>query len=98
MSALWIGRGTVFFIAVCVLLLFFFPLAQGPFQATNGPTTAFRAHMVLLILISMIVHSALVILVLFSKWTRAQIASSLLAWAPMSGSLTVVAQFLTLRC
>ena len=28
--------------AVCVLLLFFFPLVHGPFQATHGPTTAFR--------------------------------------------------------
>ena len=29
---------------VCVLLLFFFPLAHGSFQATHGPTTAFRAR------------------------------------------------------
>ena len=29
--------------AVCVLLLFFFPVLQGPFQATHGPTTDFRA-------------------------------------------------------
>ena len=91
MLASWIGRGTVFFIAVCVLLLFFFPLAQGPFQATNGPTTAFRAHMVLLILISMAAYIALGILVPFSKWTVAQIANGLLAWAPTSGNLTVVA-------
>jgi len=29
---------------VCVLLLFFFPMVHGPFQATHGPTTAFRAR------------------------------------------------------
>jgi hypothetical protein len=98
MLASWIGRGIVFFIAVCVLLLFFFPLAQGPFQATNGPTTAFRARMVFLILISLIIHSALGLLVPFSKWMGVRIASGLLAWAPTPSSLTVVAQFLTLRC
>jgi hypothetical protein len=30
-------------IALCVLLIFLFPLVQGPFQATHGPTTEFRA-------------------------------------------------------
>jgi uncharacterized membrane protein len=30
--------------AVCVLLLFFFPLVHGPFQATHGPTTALRSR------------------------------------------------------
>ncbi len=36
--------------AVCVLLLFFFPLLQGPFQATHGPTTDFRAKQAFLVL------------------------------------------------
>jgi hypothetical protein len=43
----WIGSCA----AVCVLLLFFFPLVHGPFQATHGPTTEFRAWRVLLSLI-----------------------------------------------
>jgi hypothetical protein len=98
MLASWIGRGTVFFIAVSVLLLFFFPLAQGPFQATNGPTTTFRAHIVFLILILLLVHSALGMLVPFSKWTRTRINNGLLGWDPTSSSLTVVAQFFALRC
>jgi hypothetical protein len=80
------------------LLLFFFPLAQGPFQATNGPTTAFRAHIVFLVLILLIVHSALGMLVPLSKWTRTRINQGLLGWAPTSSSLTVVAQFFALRC
>ena len=36
---------------VCVLLLFFFPLVHGPFSATHGPTTAFRARKILLALL-----------------------------------------------
>jgi hypothetical protein len=45
-----IGLGTV----VCVLLLFFFPLAQGNFQSTHGPVTALRSKRnVLVILFSM---------------------------------------------
>ena len=38
------GRCIGSFAMVCVLLLFFFPLVHGPFQATHGPTTAFRAR------------------------------------------------------
>ena len=98
MLASWIGCGTVLFIAVCVLLLFFFPLAQGPFQATNGPTTTFRARIVFLILILLAAHIALGILVLRSKWTVPRIATGLVEWDPTSSGLTVVAPFLTLRC
>ncbi len=31
-------------LAMGVLLMFFCPLPHGPFQATNGPATALRAH------------------------------------------------------
>jgi len=41
----------VSWVAVCVLLLFLFPLVQGPFQATHGPNTAFRARRALIILV-----------------------------------------------
>jgi len=85
-------------IALCVLLLFFFPLAQGPFQATHGPTTAFRARMVFLILIFAIIHTALGILVLFSKSMGARTASGLPARDPMPSNDKVVPQSVALRC
>ena len=62
-----LGRWTIAGVAVCVLLLFFFPLVQGPFQATHGPTTAFRAQMAFLILILSIIHCALGILFQISQ-------------------------------
>lgn len=37
------GRMVGCCVALCVLLIFLFPLVQGPFQATHGPTTEFRA-------------------------------------------------------
>jgi hypothetical protein len=43
---------------VCVLALFFFPLAQGSFQATHGPTTTFRAKWAVLVLLFTIVAAA----------------------------------------
>jgi hypothetical protein len=44
--------------AVCVLLLFFFPLVHGPFQATHGPTTEFRALKAFLVLLFSILSVA----------------------------------------
>lgn len=44
---------------VCVLLLFFFPLAQGNFQSTHGPVTALRAKRSVTILLFTIVMAAL---------------------------------------
>jgi hypothetical protein len=38
-----IFRIFVFITAVCVAVLFFFPLSFGTFQATHGPTTEFRS-------------------------------------------------------
>lgn len=52
------GRCLGVIFVVCVLALFFFPLAQGPFQATHGPTTAFRAKWAALVLLFSIVASA----------------------------------------
>jgi hypothetical protein len=46
------------FAGICVLLLFFFPLVHGPFQATHGPTTAFRARKAFLILLLSIASAA----------------------------------------
>jgi hypothetical protein len=44
--------------AVCVLLLFFFPLVHGPFQATHGPTTAFRWRKAFLTLLFLLFYAA----------------------------------------
>jgi len=51
-----VGRWMVSWVAVCVLLLFLFPLVQGPFQATHGPNTAFRARRALIILVLSIIR------------------------------------------
>jgi hypothetical protein len=51
MLASLVSRWMVPWLAVCVLLLFLFPLVNGPFQATHGPNTAFRARRALLALI-----------------------------------------------
>jgi hypothetical protein len=58
MAARLITPGIGCFAAVCVLLLFFFPLVHGPFQATHGPTTAFRARKAFLVLLFSIVDAA----------------------------------------
>lgn len=49
-AATLVWRCVGFCAVVCVLLLFFFPLLQGPFQATHGPTTDFRAKQASLVL------------------------------------------------
>jgi hypothetical protein len=51
----WIGSCA----AVCVLLLFLFPLVHGPFQATHGPTTAFRARRAFVVLIISVMQACL---------------------------------------
>lgn len=45
-------------VTVCTLALFFFPVAQGSFQATHGPVTTFIARQAFLILIFSIVAAA----------------------------------------
>lgn len=59
------GRWIIPWVAVCVLLLFLFPLVQGPFQATHGPSTAFRARKALLVLLLSIIQSGTIV---FSKF------------------------------
>jgi hypothetical protein len=46
---------------VCVLLLFLFPLVQGPFQATHGPNTAFRARRALILLVLSIIRCGMTV-------------------------------------
>jgi hypothetical protein len=56
------GRWMGFCVAACVLALFFFPLAHGSFQATHGPTTAFRARRVICGIIHAMVRAILLAL------------------------------------
>jgi TRAP-type C4-dicarboxylate transport system permease small subunit len=56
------GRCLGILSVVCVLALFFFPLAHGSFQATHGPTTTFRAKWAFLVLLFAIVAAALRVL------------------------------------
>jgi hypothetical protein len=56
------GRCIGLSIVVCVLLLFFFPLAQGNFASTHGPVTALRSKRSLLLLVWSIVQAALLVL------------------------------------
>ena len=51
-------RLMVFCAAVCVLLLFFFPLVHGPFQATHGPTTALRWRKAFLAMLFLLFYAA----------------------------------------
>ncbi len=94
----WHRRGMVSFIVVCVLLLFFFPLVQGPFQATHGPTTAFRARMAFLVLIFAIIYGALGILDRFSKSIEAPVGGGFLVRSPIPVNDIAVRQSVTLRC
>jgi hypothetical protein len=64
MFALLHSRWMVPWLAVCVLLLFFFPLVHGPFQATHGPNTAFRSRRALLALMLLIIQAGTIV---FSK-------------------------------
>ena len=57
MFALLHSRWMVPWLAVCILLLFFFPLVHGPFQATHGPNTAFRSRRALLALMLLIIQT-----------------------------------------
>ena len=65
------GRCIGLVIAVCVLLLFFFPLAQGNFQSTHGPVTALRAKRSVTVLLFTIVMSALQVFAALVRSTRA---------------------------
>ncbi len=73
----WIFRRILVSCAVvCVLLLFFFPLVHGPFQATHGPTTEFRALKAFLVLLFSILSAACAV---FYRVSEAR-AFALLTW------------------
>ena len=55
----WMVRQLMVLCAVfCVLLLFFFPVVHGPFQATHGPTTAMRWRKALVALLFLLFTAA----------------------------------------
>jgi hypothetical protein len=92
------GRCLGVIFVVCVLMLFFFPLAQaqGPFQATHGPTTAFRAKWAALVLLFSIVAGAF-------RFSGALVRPWLargFAWIQEASihDLNVLKQSATLRC
>lgn len=70
-----IGVSTV----VCVLLLFFFPLAQGNFQSTHGPVTAMRSKRSFLVLVISIVMAAMQV---FSARALSVLQNGLSRFAP----------------
>jgi hypothetical protein len=51
-------RPVVLCAAICVLLLFLFPLVHGPFPATHGPATAFRGRRAFVALLSLVFNAA----------------------------------------
>jgi len=65
--------------ALCVLLLFFFPLVHGPFSATHGPLTAFRGRKALLVLL------VLALSLCKAAHFRLKIAPELCGHAPRGG-------------
>ena len=92
------GRWIVLLIALCVLLLFFFPLMQGPFQATHGPTTAFRARVAFLVLILSIILSSPAILDQLSKLTVALTSRNILTRNPIASDGMAIPECIALRC
>ena len=92
------GRWIVPLIALCVLLLFFFPLMQGPFQATHGPTTAFRARMAFLVLIFSIILSSRAILDQLSKLSVELTGGDLLTRSPIASDGMALPEYIALRC
>jgi hypothetical protein len=93
-----LGRCISVFAVACVLALFFFPLAHGPFQATHGPTTAFRAKQAFLLLIFAMFAAALRILAALVP--QMLFIPSCLAWNIYSSQRTlgVLSQGAILRC
>ena len=53
--------GLVGLALICVVLIFLFPVGQGPFSATHGPATALRAQRAALLLILTVILSAILI-------------------------------------
>ena len=71
-------------VVVCVLGLFFFPLAHGSFQATHGPTTSLEAGRALTALLFSILIAAFTLFLLYAD-TASQGLRTLYLGSPEQG-------------
>jgi hypothetical protein len=71
---------------LAVLLLFLFPLASGSFTQTHGPTTAFRAHMSVQIMLATMALTASIALSLISLHQVSEVESPVQVDSPASSS------------
>jgi hypothetical protein len=92
------GRCLGILSVVCVLALFFFPLAHGSFQATHGPTTTFRAKWAFLILLFTILMAALRVLGALVSVSALVSASSLWIQESRIYGPNLLTQSAILRC
>jgi len=92
------GRCLGILSVVCVLALFFFPLAHGSFQATHGPTTTFRAKWAFLVLLFAIVAAALRVLAALVSLVAIVFGDSVRIQEPCFYSPNSLAQSAILRC
>lgn len=92
------GRCIGYSAIVCVLLLFFFPLAQGNFQSTHGPVTALRSKRSFMILVFSMMGAALQVFaillaaLLWRSWARPAFSDN------VSGHPDVAGEPSVLRC
>jgi hypothetical protein len=92
------GRCLGILFVVCVLALFFFPLAHGSFQATHGPTTTFRARWAFLILLFTILTAALRVLASLVSFHALVPANAVWIQEHCIPGPTLLAQNVIMRC
>ena len=92
------GRFLGILAAICVLALFFFPLAHGSFQATHGPTTTFRAKRAFLVLLFTILTAALRVLAALIPVRELVSANSFWIQEPRIHGPNSLAQNAIMRC
>lgn len=92
------GRCLGILAVICVLALFFFPLAHGSFQATHGPTTTFRAKWAFLVLLFTILTAALRVLVALVPVRELVCAASVWIQEPRIHGPNSLAQNAIMRC
>lgn len=90
------GRCIGFSAIVCVLLLFFFPLAQGNFQSTHGPVTALRSKRSFIMLVFSMMRAALQVFaillaaLLWRSWARPAFTDTVSAHPDVAGEPSVL--------
>jgi len=71
---------------ICVMAMFLFPLGNGPFPATHGPATAFRAKRAALLLSLTILVAAILIVACASLFSLFRVALATLPEASLAQS------------